>query len=302
MDFGGVNLMAIETLSQDIYHILDSAVDHTADGNLCTAFALRTGAEVVNATRLRDKPREKGKLWASDIGKKCDRQHWYNFNSDNKEELLGHTKFKFLYGNILEETVLYLAEEAGHKVEFRQEPVSLEYNDWMVTGRIDAVVDEILIDVKTTSSFGYKKYVNQGIHEGNDSFGYLAQLGFYQAFGDFSKHPNEQGFIWIDKQNGHIKYKAADVPEPNALRNRVGGIIKAVESKADTDVERGYNPVPYGKSGNMSLPVQCSYCPHKETCHRDANNGSGLRTFLYSGGPTYFTNIEKEPNVQEITT
>ena len=292
----------IHTLTEDIYHILDSNVDHKASGDLSTAFALRTGAEVVNATRLRNKPREKGKLWASDLGKPCLRQHHYNFNTTTKEELLGNTKFKFLYGNILEETVLYLAEEAGHCVEHRQEPVSLEHKDWMITGRIDAVVDDILIDVKTTSSFGYKKYVNQGIHTGNDTFGYLYQLGFYQSFGDFYHDQDEQGFVWIHKQNGHIKYAPCDVPDATALRQRASDIISAVDKTTDTDVERGFEPQPYGKSGNMSLPTGCSYCPHKVTCHRDANNGKGLRQFLYSSGPVWLTNVAKEPNVPEITT
>jgi len=58
--------------------------------------------------------------------------------------------------------------------------------------------------------------------------------------------------------------------------------------------------VPEGKSGNMKLGVNCSYCPHKVTCWDDANNGDGLRLFLYSNGPMWLTEVQKEPKVQEI--
>ena len=61
-----------------------------------------------------------------------------------------------------------------------------------------------------------------------------------------------------------------------------------------------YAPVPEGKSGNMKLHRNCVYCPHKYVCHKDANNGEGLRTFKYSRGLVHFTKIKKEPKVDEI--
>lgn len=293
-------MRTINTLQDDIYHLLDSDEHHECSPNLTTEFEVRTGGEVVNATSKRNKPREKGKLWASDLGKPCLQQHYYNFNSEAKEKFTGNTKFKFLYGNLLEEAVLYLAEEAGHDVEHRQERVETKVGDWAISGRIDAVIDNILIDVKTTSSFGYKKYVGQGIHQGNDSFGYLHQLGFYQSFGDFEHDSDEQGFVWIDKQNGHIKYMECEVPTKANIVERATNIAKAIEGKEE-DAPRYFDPKPYGKSGNMSLPMQCSYCPHKQRCWRDANNGKGLRGFLYGSGPVWFTDVQREPNVVEMS-
>ena len=51
----------------------------------------------------------------------------------------------------------------------------------------------------------------------------------------------------------------------------------------------------------MKLPRGCFYCRHKNECHKDANDGKGLRVFKYSKGLTYLTKVEKEPNVLEIT-
>lgn len=290
----------IQTLSKDIYTLLDSSLEHKPDADLAADYAMRIGGEFAKATLLRDKPRKLGRLWASDIGKKCLRQSWYKFNKPLCEApLTGNTKFKFLYGNILEEAVLYFAEEAGHEVRDPQARVETTVRDWEVTGKIDAVIDGILVDVKSTSSYGYTRYAD-GIDVNNDSFGYLQQLGFYQAFGDFQRTGSEQGFVWIDKQNGHIRYNASPVESKTALIRRVGTIIDAVEEQSDQMVPRGYSPKPYGKSGNMSLPIGCSYCSFKRECWKDSNKGAGLRTFLYSGRPVDFTEVTREPKVQEL--
>ena len=105
----------ISTLSEDIYDVLLDGSDHDPSAKLAADYAMRIGGELAKSTLKRDKPREMGKLWASDIGKKCPRQLWYQFHEPDKgTPLEGYTKFKFLYGNILEEAVLYMAEEAGH--------------------------------------------------------------------------------------------------------------------------------------------------------------------------------------------
>jgi len=289
----------IDTVATDIYMVLDASQDHEPDGQLAADYAMRIGGEMAKATLKRDKPRERGKLWASDLGKSCLRKHWYNFNMPEKQApLLGHTKFKFLYGNILEEAVLYMAEEAGHTVTDQQARVeyqlfrSGDQQDWLISGRIDGVVDGVLMDVKTTSSYGFTRY-KQGINHQNDSFGYLWQLGFYSAYGGFGNA--EQGFIWIDKQNGHIAYTECDVPTVVDIESRAHAIIEAIETEDECDVVKGYTDEPYGKSGNMCLPIACAYCDFKKQCW------PGLRTFAYSHKPVDLTVVHREPKAPEIT-
>ena len=44
-----------------------------------------------------------------------------------------------------------------------------------------------------------------------------------------------------------------------------------------------------------------SWCyHHKFKCHKDANDGRGLRVFRYAKGQVFFTHIESEPKVEEI--
>ncbi len=293
---------SIETLSKDIYNVLDQRVQHEPDTTLAAAYAMRIGGELAKSTLPRNKPREKGKMWASDLGKQCLRQAWYNFNAPQYgEPLTGQTKFKFLYGNLLEEAVLYLAEEAGHNVTHQQYRVEQDISgtDWKISGRIDGLIDGTLMDVKSTSSFGFKRY-KDGINASNDSFGYRYQLGYYKEFNDISPINDKVGFVWIDKQNGHIKYTPCATPSKMVLHTKVYEIIKAVD-KIEDDVLRGYTTEPYGKSGNMKLRVGCSYCPYKERCYKDSNGGKGLRTFLYNQGPISFAEVKREPKTQEIT-
>ena len=39
---------------------------------------------------------------------------------------------------------------------------------------------------------------------------------------------------------------------------------------------------------------------HKFECHKDSNDGLGLRVFKYAKGLTYLTDIKSEPKVEEI--
>ena len=50
----------------------------------------------------------------------------------------------------------------------------------------------------------------------------------------------------------------------------------------------------------MKLPKDCSWCIHKFECHKDSNNGEGLKVFRYAKGNVYLTNINKIPNVEEV--
>jgi hypothetical protein len=296
----------ITDLSTDIYSVLDATIEHDPDSVLAAEYAMRIGGELAKATLKRDKPREKGKLWASDLGKPCMRQHWFKFNMPEAgTKLMGHTKFKFLYGNILEEAVLYLAEEAGHDVSDQQARVETDVErtngvDWQVSGRIDGIIDGSLLDVKSTSSFGFQRY-KHGINDTNDSFGYRYQLGFYKAFGEFEAAHSRTGFLWIDKQNGHVAYTECTLPDATEILQRARDIADAVESEGVLTVDRGYSPEPYGKSGNECLPMSCSYCDFKQECWKDSNGGRGLRTFAYNHKPVHFTTIAREPKVPEIT-
>ena len=288
------------TLAEDIYTLLDRQVHHDPDPRLLAEYGERASATLARSFELRDKPRDTSKIWFSDLGEECERKLWYTFNqTESSETLMGHTLFKFSYGDILEDKVLYLAKEAGHRVEGEQDRVEQIHPAEGVTlsGRIDAVIDGVLIDVKSTSSYGYSKYTKEGLNPGNDTFGYLWQLSGY--FHKYGKLENTPGFVWIDKQNGHIAYTEIEPYTEEQVDDEVARIASVIKQ----DKVKGFRQrvKAEGKSGNEVLSIKCSYCPFKQHCWSKAEGGPGLRTFIYSNGPKYFTKVVNLPRVYEVT-
>lgn len=232
-------------------------------------------------------------LRMSNLGKP-DRQLWYEFHpdpNDPKEELEPHTLLKFLIGDIYEAVLLFLAKVAGHSVAQEQAEVEIDG----IKGHIDAVIDDVVVDVKSASTFAFKKF-KFGTLADDDPFGYIDQIGGYMA-----ALGKPGAFLAGDKQNGHLALLSIPREETEGLRisDRITHLKAMIDDEAEP--ERCYEPVPDGTSGNLALAVGCSYCPHKFRCWSDANNGIGVRTFLYSTGPKHLVKVEREPKVPELT-
>jgi hypothetical protein len=196
---------------------------------------------------------------------------------------------KFLYGHILEEVVLMLARLSGHEVSDEQKEVTV--ND--VKGHMDCKIDGEVVDVKTASSFAFKKF-KYGTLPDDDPFGYISQLSGYEQ----SEGTTGGGFLVINKETGELTFYAPDEFDKIDTGKRIKTIRKAF--KSETPPDKCYPEVPEGTKGNMKIHRGCSYCPHKFVCHADSNDGQGLRGFRYAKGVTYFTKVVKEPNVEEV--
>ncbi len=231
-----------------------------------------------------------GKLRMSILGKPS-RQLWYDkFSPKDKKEENAGLNLKFLYGHIIEHLVLYLAELAGHKIEDQQMKVEIDG----VTGHIDSKIDGEICDVKSASSFSFKKF-QTGEIVGDDPFGYHAQLSGYET----ANGTKDGGFLVVDKSTGDICfYKPDDMAKPN-----VKTLIKDLKNtlEQDTPPEKCY-PYKEEKNGNKTLAIGCQFCPHKWECHADANGGKGLRVFRYSNKDTILADVIKLPKVDEVTT
>jgi hypothetical protein len=288
--------MSPESLPEDIYRILDDDTDHrVSEDNVEWA-----GEVFKNLLRSRLAKRDSSGdvLRFSSLGKK-DRQLWYaKHKPETAEKLHGQVKFKFLYGDILEVLLLFLAKESGHSVEDAQYEVEQDG----VKGHIDAIIDGVLVDVKSASSYSYEKF-KSGSYVFDDPFGYVSQLSGYanclKALGKLED--TRAGFLVADKVNGRICYAGLD--EEYILGNPPGPrIAKLRDVLANpTPPSRCYPDEPEGKSGNRKLGVGCSYCAFKEECWDDRNGGKGLRKFFYAKGPVWLTQVKKEPNVPEAS-
>ena len=275
---------SIHTLIPDIHKLLADGKEGIGERNLQEFFqALR---EDIREFLSPEERSNAGRIRMSSIGKH-NRKLWYEFNDKRKRTILSQDKLKFFFGNIVESFLLFLAQEAGHKVTDRQKEVVLEG----IKGHIDAKIDGVVVDVKSASNFGFKKFKERKLHL-DDPFGYVGQLsGYVQAEGGDSGC-----FLAFNKNNADMVLVELDLEMIDA-KKRIVELKKLLKSK--TVPEKCYPDQLEGKHGNRSLNKNCTFCDYKYECWEDANNGEGLRVFKYYNGPVYFTHVEKEPRVEE---
>lgn len=277
----------IDTLVQDIKEVLENGVLDIDDAKLGELGVSMLGH--IRSALLRDEVQSTG-LRMSSIGQPCNRKLWYSVNEpDKKEELTAEVRMKFLFGHLIEELVLFLAEVAGHRVEGRQDLMEVEG----IPGHRDAVIDGVTVDAKSASTYSFKKFESH-LSSDEDSFGYIPQIQGYIEDGqsDPLVTDKERGaFLVIDKTLGNI---CLDIhPRSKFPIRKLYNYKKDVVARPEPPA-RSFDPVPEGKSGNMKLPVNCSYCDFKRHCY------PGLRTFLYANKPVFLTTVKKVPNVPEL--
>lgn len=275
----------IETVIEDVYELLKQKQIMTEDG----VFKMSASIQDVLVSRFLQDGQYKPSLRMSNFGKP-DKQLWYLINHPEwQEPLRPEVRFKFLYGDLIEAMILPLIEEAGHTVEGKQD--KQEVNG--LIGHRDAVIDGMLIDIKSANSRTFQKF-KDGSFIQHDPFGYLDQLHLYlMAAKDDPKvkFKNKAGWIIIDKELGHIILRTMEFPNKD-----YAPLIDAKRAmlKSSMPPVRCFADKPEGASGNRRLDTQCSYCDFKKHCW------PGVRTFLYAGGPVHLTKVVKEPNVVEL--
>jgi hypothetical protein len=280
---------SIDTLVDDIYGVLSSERDHDANEENLEFL----GKVVVDTMRDFLKVRKKkGALRFSAIGKPA-RQLWYEEHLDPSlaEKMSPETMMKFLYGHVIEAVLLFLAKEAGHEVSCEQDEVEVDG----VKGHMDAVIDGHVVDVKSASPFGFKKFADGELLPKDDAFGYIPQIAGYATCKELPA-----AFLVADKVGGKL---ALSPVSSYMVKAHPPGPRIAMLKEALAQPEppaKCYAPEPDGKSGNMKLAIGCSYCKWKTTCWADANQGNGLRLFAYSTGPRWLTQVTREPDVFEI--
>jgi len=282
----------IHTLVDDIYRLMETkeaeeSVDVEAEielfgENMKTLMRTEFG---------RKRTTDRRTLRLSNIGRD-DRVLWNVVNGTEKEEIKPATYIKFMYGHLIEEMLLFMTRMAGHEVSDEQRVCEVEG----IKGHMDCKIDGLVVDVKSASAFGFKKF-KDGTLAMDDAFGYVDQIKAYaHACGE-----TEFGWLAMDKANGHLavlKYDLEDTQAPihehikGDIRERIKHVKEMV--KGDEPTKLCTETVPDGKSGNKKLGIKCSYCQYKKHCYPE------LRAFAYSYGPKFLSEVVNEPRVQEI--
>jgi len=274
---------------EDIYSTLDKLNDGPLD--LSEEVVEEFGEAIKNVIKEWSKPQDRKGFYLrmSNIGKPA-RQLWFDQKTESENRRLDPSLFiKFLYGHLLEEVLLLLVRMSGNKVTDEQKEIEVSG----LKGHMDCKINGEVVDIKSASGFSFSKFA-KGLLAEDDPFGYLAQLTAYEH----AEGTDNGGFLVINKETGQLCfYQPEELDKPNITKH-----IKDLKHKLTlvNPPALCYQPIPEGKSGNMKLPKNCSYCPHKFECHKDSNNGKGLRTFRYAKGNVYFTKVRKSPKVDEV--
>ena len=231
----------------------------------------------------------KPSLRMSNIGRPA-RQLWYDFNMErDPSPLPPPLLIKFLFGHLAEPLVLFFVELAGHVVTDIQKEVVVDG----VVGHMDCKIDGEVVDIKTASGFAFKKF-KDGTLINDDPFGYIVQLTAYEH----AEGTSNGGFLALNKEAGDlILLQPEELDKPN-ISVKIKSLQKTIKDKNPPPL--CYEPVPEGISGNFKLARQCNYCSHKFECHKDSNDGKGLRSFKYSKGVMHLTKVVRQPKVEEI--
>ena len=283
----------LSNLVPDIYKILDSLTEGK-ELKISEEMYEEFGKDMADALRHWSTPQDrtqKEMLRMSNIGKP-ERRLWFDAHtqSDTTEKLEPNVQIKFLYGHILEDLLILLSRVAGHTVTEEQKEVEVEG----IKGHQDCKIDGVLVDCKSASGFAFKKFANNRLAD-DDPFGYIAQISAYSE----GNGVNEAYFLAIDKQHGNIALTRVHDMEMINAKERVQYLKGALDSKTIPD--RCYSDIPEGVSGNRKLAIGCVFCPHKRECWSDANNGQGLRVFKYAKGKRFLTQVNRTPDVEEVT-
>jgi hypothetical protein len=217
---------------------------------------------------------------------------WHRVWGTPQEKIMGPTYIKFLYGHLIEELLVFLTRMAGHSVTDQQKECEVEG----IKGHMDCRIDGIVTDVKSASSYSFKKFRN-GTLAFDDPFGYVAQIKAYA----YSEGETKYGWLAMDKQNGTLTYLLYDEeddmsPVHNKINWDIAERIRLVKKTVGLSEapQNCYGTLPDGKSGNQKLAVGCSYCDYKQSCW------PGLRAFSYGQGPKFLATVVREPKVNEI--
>jgi hypothetical protein len=278
----------LDTLVEDIYTLMQNK--NTAKGVDTSKEIERFGEAMKDLMKKEFLPSDRnygnGNLRLSAIGKP-DLQQWFATNKYTGEKIQPKTLIKFMYGHMIEEFLLMLVRLSGHEVTDEQKKVSVGGID----GHMDCKIDGTVIDVKSTTNFGIKKFQDRTLAS-NDSFGYVDQCKAYaHAEGD-----TKFGWLAMDKQNGTLSvltYDLADKDDPmyefysSDIEERVKHVKQCVV-KEDRPF-RCDSPVEDGKSGNLKLPTICSYCKYKRHCYPE------VRGFYTGSGPKFLTTVVNAP-------
>lgn len=208
-------------------------------------------------------------LYISEIGHPCVRKLWYKVRPElfKPASYNPAALFKFIYGDLIELLFLTLAINSGHAVTHYQHSIEVpvEGTEWKIRGRCDAVIDGVLIDVKSASPMAFNKFKDFETLSKNDSFGYIMQLiTYWSNIPDIS---NTTGFVAIEKVTGDIVVPTIEV-HSEVPQSIYRDLVESCEQEEEPHRMTGWYETTKKtlEKHEGSISATCNYCEYKDVC------------------------------------
>jgi len=205
----------------------------------------------------------KGKLYLSSAGK-CARQLAYGYHDYTKKgkTIDARGKVVFFMGDLIEMSIISLAKLAGCELKhvgLDQTSCTFKLDGLDVEGHPDGIVNylgrDILLEVKSMTSFGFRRFENGEIDDG-----YLAQINMYMECMEL----NSCCMVAWAKDSGTIKEQVIQKDE---------SVVEYAKENMQSVVNSLRGNLPEGKytyNDKGEYPWNCLYCAYWEHCKPNA--------------------------------
>ena len=258
-------------LQDFLYRASNTSV--TILGGTTTEFADSCN-KAINNHFYRQRPKRKFSINMSSIGKPlCQLQaEKYNLPKESNEY---NTINRFLWGDISEAYIMFLLRNAGVEIQSEQQKVTLNIGGIEIRGILDVEIYRKIWDIKSASDFAFNnKFGDRGgfkkILE-DDTFGYIPQLYLYSE----ATGKPVGGWIVLNKNSGALTVlEFPQYDKQHRLKALQDVENKIITLTSDAPFKKCFKPVEeiyyQKKTGNMVLPMVCSFCQFKKHCWPDA--------------------------------
>jgi hypothetical protein len=196
----------------------------------------------------------------------------YNLPKESREY---NSITRNLWGDISEAYIMFLMRNAGIEIQSEQQKVTLKIGGIDLSGSYDVEIDGKIWDIKSASDFAFNnKFGDRGgfkkILE-DDTFGYIPQLYLYSE----ATGKPVGGWIVLNKNSGVLTIlEFPQYDKQYRLKALQDVEDKIISLTSDAPFKKCFKPIEeiyyQKKTGNMVLPMVCSFCQFKRHCWPDA--------------------------------
>lgn len=259
-------------IADKIKNYLDNS-DKTINEELIKSYFERY-SDSVKRQFMQDRESTPGKMYTTLVTKKCARQSAYKYLGFKAEPISARGKLNFFNGDLIEHTMLMLAELAGCPIKRNNDRLEIDCNGFKIPCKPDGLYEEAgnlyNVEVKKMSDYIYEEWEEGTL---SDDWGYRSQA-MMECAAWIENGVMVKGTVFLGVKGLTGNFREEVLPyEPSLVKETFKRAVAVSNATQATLPERGYSPqveTYYKKpTGYLKLPIPCSYCDFKAVCWPD---------------------------------